>query len=208
MRHKIYHKQLSLHPKFILMFETKRPQATFQKISFLTLLFSLTFFFANSQSNFKVKIISLTGNPVIGASVSLLNTPFKNISDSSGHVTFNNVREGKYELAITSLGFATSIKSITISANTNLSEIQTIKLVDALVQLEDVIITAQKKEELLQKVPISITVFNSTQIEKFRFWNNKDISGFVPNLYSADPGDNRDVVSIRGIATTSYDNLI
>ena len=208
MRHKIYHKQLPLHPKFILMFETKRPQATFQKISFLTLLFSLAFFFANSQSNFKVKIISLTGNPVIGATVSLLNTPFKNISDSSGQVTFNNVREGKYELAITSLGFATSIKSITISANTSLSEIQTIKLADALVQLEDVIITAQKKEELLQKVPISITAFNSTQLEKFRFWNNKDISGFVPNLYSADPGDNRDVVSIRGIATTSYDPAV
>ena len=41
-----------------------------------------------------------------------------------------------------------------------------------------------------------------------RFWNNKDISGFVPNLYSADPGDNRDVVSIRGIATTSYDPAV
>ena len=169
------------------MFETKRPQATFHKISFLTLLFSFAYFFANSQSNFKAKITSLSGKPVIGATASLLNTSFKNISDSNGHVTFNNIAEGRYELAITSLGFATSINSITITAKTNLDEIQTIKLADALVQLEDVIITAQKKEELLQKVPISITAFNSTQIEKFRFWNNKDISGFVPNLYSASP---------------------
>ena len=190
------------------MFETKSPQASFQKISVLILLFSFASIIAISQSNFKVKVTSLSGKPVIGATVSLLNTSFKDISDSIGYVTFKNVREGKYELAITSLGYATSLNSITILANSNLNEIQTIKLADALVQLEDVIITAQKKEELLQKAPISITAFNSTQIEKFRFWNNKDISGFVPNLYSADPGDNRDVVSIRGITTTSYDPAV
>lgn len=135
------------------MFETKRPQATFHKISFLTLLFSFAYFFANSQSNFKAKITSLSGKPVIGATASLLNTSFKNISDSNGHVTFNNIPEGKYELAITSLGFATSINSITITAKINLNEIQTIKLADALVQLEDIIITAQKKKNYYKKYP-------------------------------------------------------
>ncbi|MCE2655943.1 MAG: TonB-dependent receptor [Sediminibacterium sp.] len=190
------------------MFETKSPQTDFQKISILILLFSFVSIVAISQSNFKVKVTSLSGKPVIGATVSLLNTSFKDISDSIGHVTFNNIPEGKYEIAISSLGYATSLNAITISAKSNLNEIQIIKLADALVQLEDVIITAQKKEELLQKVPFSITAFNSTQIEKFRFWNNKDISGFVPNLYSADPGDNRDVVSIRGITTTSYDPAV
>jgi iron complex outermembrane receptor protein len=190
------------------MFETKSPQATFQKISILILLFSFASIVAIGQSNFKVKVTSLSGKPVNSATVSLLNTSFKEVTDSNGYITFINIPEGKYEIAITSLGYATSINSITFSAKTNLNEIQTIKLADALVQLEDVIITAQKKEELLQKVPISITAFNSAQIEKFKFWNNKDISGFVPNLYSADPGDNRDVVSIRGITTTSYDPAV
>jgi iron complex outermembrane receptor protein len=190
------------------MFETKSPQATFQKISILILLFSFASIVAIGQSNFKVKVTSLSGKPVNSATVSLLNTSFKEVTDSNGYITFINIPEGKYEIAISSLGYATSINSITISAKTNLNEIQTIKLADALVQLEDVIITAQKKEELLQKVPISITAFNSAQIEKFKFWNNKDISGFVPNLYSADPGDNRDVVSIRGITTTSYDPAV
>lgn len=190
------------------MFETKSPQATFQKISILILLFSFASIVAIGQSNFKVKVTSLSGKPVNSATVSLLNTSFKEVTDSNGYITFINIPEGKYEIAISSLGYATSINSITISAKTNLNEIQTIKLADALVQLEDVIITAQKKEELLQKVPISITAFNSAQIEKFKLWNNKDISGFVPNLYSADPGDNRDVVSIRGITTTSYDPAV
>ncbi|MFZ9473245.1 MAG: TonB-dependent receptor, partial [Sediminibacterium sp.] len=64
---------------------------------------------------------------------------------------------------------------------------------------------AQKKTELLQKVPLAVSSFNSKQINAYRIWNIKDISGIIPNVYSADPGDGRDVTAIRGIATTSYD---
>ncbi|MGI9138729.1 MAG: TonB-dependent receptor [Sediminibacterium sp.] len=184
------------------------PQTTFFKIFVLTFLFSFVCFQANSQNSFKAKVASLNGKPIIGAEVSLLNTPFKALSDNTGYFKFNNIPEGKYELAISSLGFATSITTIVIADKSNMNELQTIKLTDELIQLEDVVITAQKKEELLQKVPMSISSFNSTQIEKFKFWNNKDISGFVPNLYSADPGDNRDVISVRGITTTSYDPAV
>ncbi|WP_315816025.1 TonB-dependent receptor plug domain-containing protein [Paraflavitalea speifideaquila] len=42
----------------------------------------------------------------------------------------------------------------------------------------------------------------------YRLWNTKDITAIVPNLYSADPGDNRNVTSIRGITTTSYDPAV
>ncbi len=72
-------------------------------------------------------------------------------------------------------------------------------------QLDTVLVTAQKKTELLQKVPLAVSSFNSKQINAYRIWNIKDISGIIPNVYSADPGDGRDVTAIRGIATTSYD---
>ncbi len=72
-------------------------------------------------------------------------------------------------------------------------------------QLDTVLVTAQKKTELLQKVPLAVSTFNSKQINAYRIWNIKDISGAIPNVYSADPGDGRDVTAIRGIATTSYD---
>ncbi|MFN5253119.1 MAG: TonB-dependent receptor, partial [Chitinophagaceae bacterium] len=72
-------------------------------------------------------------------------------------------------------------------------------------QLDTIIVTAQKRTELLQKVPIAVSSFNSNQVSAYRIWNTKDISGIIPNVYSADPGDGRDVTAIRGIATTSYD---
>jgi iron complex outermembrane receptor protein len=75
----------------------------------------------------------------------------------------------------------------------------------AFAQLDTVIVTAQKRTELLQKVPIAISSFNTRQVNAYRLWNIKDISTIIPNLYSADPGDGRDVTAIRGIATTSYD---
>ncbi len=77
--------------------------------------------------------------------------------------------------------------------------------ISALAQLDTVLVTAQKKTELLQKVPLAVSTFNSKQINAYRIWNIKDISGAIPNVYSADPGDGRDVTAIRGIATTSYD---
>lgn len=77
--------------------------------------------------------------------------------------------------------------------------------ISALAQLDTVLVTAQKKTELLQKVPLAVSSFNSKQINAYRIWNIKDISGLIPNVYSADPGDGRDVTAIRGIATTSYD---
>jgi iron complex outermembrane receptor protein len=76
---------------------------------------------------------------------------------------------------------------------------------DSVYNLEDVIVTAQKRSELLHNVPFAITNLSAKQIEDLRLWQIKEITSVIPNLYSADPGDNRDVTSIRGIATTSYD---
>lgn len=76
---------------------------------------------------------------------------------------------------------------------------------DSSYTLEDVIVTAQKRAEKLHNVPFAISSLNAKQIEDYRIRNIKELTSIIPNLYSADPGDARDVTSIRGIATTSYD---
>ena len=76
---------------------------------------------------------------------------------------------------------------------------------DTVSKLEDVIVTAQKRAELLHNVPFAISNLSAKQIEDLRLWQIKEITSVIPNLYSADPGDGRDVTALRGIATTSYD---
>ncbi len=70
------------------------------------------------------------------------------------------------------------------------------------------VVTAQKNEETLQNIPISITAISAKQVEQYRLWNNKELTAIVPNLYSNNPGDERNVTSIRGIVTTSYDPAV
>jgi iron complex outermembrane receptor protein len=75
-------------------------------------------------------------------------------------------------------------------------------------QLDSVTVTAEKREAPLQSVPISITAVSSKQVDAFRLWDIKGISALVPNLYSGNSGDGRNVTSIRGVTTTSYDPAV
>src|SRR5690606_27481868 len=72
-------------------------------------------------------------------------------------------------------------------------------------QLGEVMVTAQKETENLQKVPFSVSAIDDRKVEEMNLWQTRDLRGYIPNLYSSNPGDNRNVISIRGITTTSYE---
>ena len=83
-----------------------------------------------------------------------------------------------------------------------------IQLADASNQLDAVLVSAQKTEESLQNVPFSISALSSRQVKQYRLWNTNELTAIVPNLYSSNSGDDRNVTSIRGITTTSYDPAV
>jgi len=149
------------------------------------------------------------GNPIDGATISILNNSMQTFSNQKGYFSFDELKNGKYTLSIKSLGYAEISKEININAINN-SKSTAIKfiLIASTNQLDEVVVTAEKKEELLQKIPASITALNAKQINAFGLWNTKEITGIIPNLYSADPGDARDVSSVRGITTSSYDPTV
>lgn len=149
------------------------------------------------------------GSPIDGAAISILNTSFQTISNQKGYFSFNELKNGKYTLSIKSLGYADVSKEININATNNSKNTDIrVTLIASTNQLDEVVVTAEKKEELIQKIPASISSLNAKQVNSFNLWNTKEITGIIPNLYSADPGDNRDVTSVRGIATSSYDPTV
>ncbi|GAA0878611.1 TonB-dependent receptor [Algoriphagus jejuensis] len=75
-------------------------------------------------------------------------------------------------------------------------------------QLGEVMVTAQKETENLQKVPFSVSNIDDRKVEEMNLWQTKDLRGYIPNLYTANPGDNRNVISVRGITTTSYEPAV
>ncbi|HSV09325.1 MAG TPA: TonB-dependent receptor [Hanamia sp.] len=144
-------------------------------------------------------------SPIANATVHLLNTNSQTISDEHGNFRLNNLFPGTYQIEVTAIGYATINKTLSIEKggnNIQFSLRQTSK------QLNEVVVTAQKEEADLQKIPASITSISGKEVEAFRIQNTKEITAIVPDLYSADPGDKRNVTSIRGITTTSYNPAI
>jgi len=75
-------------------------------------------------------------------------------------------------------------------------------------QLGEVMVTAQKTTQDLQKVPFSVSNIDERKVEEMNLWQTRDLRGYIPNLYSSNPGDNRNVISIRGVTTTSYEPAV
>ena len=68
-------------------------------------------------------------------------------------------------------------------------------------QIEEIIVTAQKKEETLQDVPMSITAISGTQIEEDGIRDLNDIQGRTPGLVVANFSVGQPEIAIRGIGT-------
>jgi iron complex outermembrane recepter protein len=173
----------------------------------ITLLFVLLTSAVYSQNTRQVsgKITDVNQQPLVGANVHILNTNLGAVTDREGKFAIDNVRDGKYKLEITAVGFAGIRQDITVSES---SEPLAFQLKEAYVQLDAVIVTAQKQEEDLREIPASISALSSRQVQQYRVWNTNEITAIVPNLYSANSGDNRNVTSIRGITSTSYDPAV
>ncbi|HEX3888730.1 MAG TPA: TonB-dependent receptor [Phenylobacterium sp.] len=70
-------------------------------------------------------------------------------------------------------------------------------------QVETLIVTAQKRPEDVQQVPMSITALSGAQLERRDITNASDLSQFVPGLTIFSSNNNRNsTVAIRGIGSS------
>jgi iron complex outermembrane receptor protein len=72
-------------------------------------------------------------------------------------------------------------------------------------KIEAVTVTAQKKEENVQQVPMSLSVFSDQMIEESGINNNIELMRLAPNVYVRDAGSNYQTI-IRGV--TGFENAL
>ena len=67
--------------------------------------------------------------------------------------------------------------------------------------LEEIVVTAQKREERLQTVPLSVSAITAVQLERYSTPDLRDLTGLVPNVYiqPLTGGSGIFSVAIRGI---------
>jgi iron complex outermembrane receptor protein len=76
-------------------------------------------------------------------------------------------------------------------------------------QLDEIVVTARKREEKLQETPVSITAFTSAQLELPAFEDLTDVSRFAPNVTfmtgtGSTGGSANAQVFIRGVGQTDF----
>lgn len=69
-------------------------------------------------------------------------------------------------------------------------------------QLEEILVTARKVEENLQKTPVSVSVIDGAKLEQVGVRNVFDVSRLVPNVRMTSNGASEFTSSIRGIGTS------
>ncbi len=177
---------------------------TFRKNILATLILVLAGVVARGQV-ISGKITDNKSRPIADASIHVLNTNLSTVSNAQGTYSFRHVPPGKYSIAVSAVGYSDVSDNIDV---TGAGKSLNLQLNDAAVQLDAVLVTAQKKEESLQNIPLSTTALSAKQVQQYQLWNSKGLTAIVPNLYSNNSGDERNVTSIRGIVTTSYDPAV
>ncbi len=151
------------------------------------------------------KITDNKMQPIPDAFIHVLNTNLSTTSNAQGAYIFQHIPPGKYSISVSAVGYSDVSENIVVTAADKSFNVQ---LSDAAVQLDAVVVTAQKTEESLQNIPLSTTAISAKQVQQYQLWNSKQLTAIVPNLYSNNSGDERNVTSIRGIVTTSYDPAV
>ncbi len=71
--------------------------------------------------------------------------------------------------------------------------------------LEEIVVTAQKREQNVQDVGIAITAFNRDQLIALGFTNAQEITALAPNVSTVQPnGEANYAIAIRGVANSDF----
>ena len=137
------------------------------------------------------------GDPVIGATAVVKGTKIFAVTDIDGRFTFPAPKELPFSVRISSTGF----KPREIQVFELTGEVFEITLSDDNV-LSEIVVTARRRTETLQEVPIPVSVLGGELIEDAGAFNVNRVKELVPTvqLYSSNPRNT--TLNIRGLGST------
>ena len=149
------------------------------------------------------RVTDAKGAPVAGADVRVLNTTLETTTDATGVFHFD-AAPATCQVYVTAPGYASRIETAARPPHDTLL----FRLEPSITQLDDIVVSAGKREENVRALPLSVTVLDAAEVQANRLWAMEDLRTQVSNLYSSSPGDGRNVTSIRGVTSTSYDPAV
>ena len=147
------------------------------------------------------KVTDYFGNPLIDANIVIVDETYGSSTDKNGDFIIelpDAYLDRDMVLEVQYMGFISQFKQIKLELGTNIYDFQMQRDV---LSLKPIIVTAQRREENLQDVPVSITAMDNKEIEKRGINQVIDLQNSIPNFYLGDGTFNvRASSSIRGIS--------
>jgi iron complex outermembrane recepter protein len=142
------------------------------------------------------RVVNEINKGVPYASVTVKNSSNGTTTDSLGQFSLATPDKFPFTLIISSVGFRPH-ELVVRNSNTN----NVLVLLESLYQRDTVVITSRRRREVLQDVPIPISVIGGAQIDDAGAFNVNRIKEFVPSLqlYTSNPRNTG--INIRGLGS-------
>ena len=150
------------------------------------------------------KVANSKGEVLSNVTLEVLNSGLSAQSDKNGQYQIAFAKSGKYQITYSAVGYATLVKTVELTKSISVD----VSLSSNIQQLDEIVVTAEKTDAKNTAVPMAVSVLNARQIINYRLWDISQISGIIPNLNAGNSGDGRNVTSLRGITTTSYEQAV
>lgn len=168
-----------------------------KKLLFILVIISSQIGFAQFGS-LKGTINDETGNPIPSVNITIEGTTFGTSSDFSGNFLLKNIPSGKQIINISYVGYESITTSINIVEGETLEKSFSLKIDEF--SLQEVVVTASKRSERLQDVPLAISAITAKGIEEMGIVDANDYLTTIPGLYVNTISPDRNSVSMRGVA--------
>jgi iron complex outermembrane receptor protein len=152
------------------------------------------------------RVADTAGAGIGQATLRLLNTGREATSREAGEFRLEGVAAGRHLLEVAADGYATELVDVQVLAG-RATQVD-IRLRRPWLTLGEVSVGVDRRESRASTTAAAVTAFTARDARNYRLWDLKELTALAPGLYSADPGDGRNVTTIRGIGTTSYDPAV
>lgn len=165
--------------------------------AFIFLLLVLSAQTAFGQVKIHGTVSDATNQPLPGASIVSSKSGVFAIADATGNFTLEVPSDFPVELRISYVTFKSSLITLTTPPDQPLTIV-----LEEDGELAEVLITARRRSEEVQKVPIPITVINGIKAEQAGAFNVERVKELIPSvqLYSSNPRNT--TLNIRGLGST------
>lgn len=152
---------------------------------------------AFAQTEIEGLVINESRTPINGATVALRGTTSYTVADAEGKFKIEVPDQFPLFLRVSSIGYKPELIRIN---DTEGKELEIILQNDNV--LSEIVVTSRRRKEVLQDVPIPITVIGGGQIERSGAFNVNRAKELIPSiqLYSSNPRNT--TLNIRGLGST------